>query len=84
MTDPAPVHLTKPHLTKPQRHELGRLAREPQRTFGSGRARVQRGLVLKGCAEFTGDDGILEPNPEVATLCHITTLGLQLHQGSKK
>ena len=78
MTDPAPVH-----LTKPQRNELGRLARRPQQTFGSGRARVQRGLVAKACAVFTLDDGTPEPDPEIATLCEITSLGLSLQRGGK-
>ena len=77
-TASAPVH-----LTKPQKHELGRLARRPQNTFGKGRARVQRGLVAKGCAEFTGDGGKLEADPEVASLCQITPLGIELHRRGK-
>lgn len=43
-------------LTEPQQEELRRLGREPQGTFGKGRARVQNNLVALGLARLE-DDG---------------------------
>lgn len=43
-------------LTKPQREELERLARERQNTFGKGRARVQNTLKRLGLAIFLHGD----------------------------
>ena len=71
------------HLTRPQKHELGRLVRGAQPTFGSGRARVQRLLVAKGCAEFTTEAGDVVQGPDFADRCRATPLGVALHRGSK-
>ena len=45
-----------PSLTKKQWEELEKCAREPQSTYGSGRARTQNILIEKGLAILTDDD----------------------------
>lgn len=57
-------------LTEPQRRELGRLAKEPQPTFGAGRARVQNNLRALGLAEYLNADGtVWKPTSALDVIC---------------
>lgn len=59
-------------LTKRQREELQRLAKERQNTFGKGRARVQNTLKRLGLAIFIGGDA------DTCETCMITPAGRAL------
>ena len=63
-------------LTKPQREELQRIAKEPQNTYGSHRARVQNSLSRLRLVTYTNADGTPSKYRECSDRCAITDAGL--------